>query len=291
MKSLCSVYNIAFEVSRTLSSNEVLGTIWGEKDDSEGVLYWLLDFNQQAKEIMKRHESGGWSKEDEGDVILATEVNEVADLALKISRRCITAKPIADLSVISMRERYQTKLGPLRFDSVDSMQNHYFLKKIPTAPTGLNSRLLFKELAAYRTALPVEYGSSCFCRVINNRLDLLRIMITGPDDTPYANGCFMFDISMPSNYPASNPKVQFLTTGGGRIRFNPNVSSFLCCFFVHMTYKNFHSLSRCISPLIAVQLRKGMLVTVGNMGRAWMGQWTVDTTASTHFNPKPHSCP
>lgn len=216
------LYNIALDVSRILSSNEILGTIWGAADDQEGVLYWLLDFNNQAKDILKRHESG-YSKEDKNDVDLATQVSEVADAALKISRRCVAAKPIADLSVISMRERYQSKLGPLRFDSVDSMQNHFFLKKSPSAPSTLNTRLLFKELAAYRTALPVEYGSSCFCRVINNRLDMLRVMITGPDETPYANGCFMFDISMPANYPTSNPKVQFLTTGGGRIRFNPNL--------------------------------------------------------------------
>lgn len=102
-------------------------------------------------------------------------------------------------------------------------QQHYFLKKCPSAPTTLDTRKLFKELAAYRNALPVEYGSSCFCRVINSRLDLLRVMITGPDGSPYANGCFMFDVSLSSNYPQTAPKVQFLTTGGGRIRFNPNL--------------------------------------------------------------------
>ena len=217
------LYNIALDVSRTLSSNEVIGTIWGDKDDQESVLYWLLDFRQQAKDIMKHHSDKGWSTEDQDDVALATLVTEVADMALKMSKRCMAAKPVADLCVVTMTERYQKKLGPLRFDSVDSLQNHYFLKKTPAAPTALNTRLLFKELAAYRNALPVEYGSSCFCRVINNRLDMLRVMITGPDDTPYANGCFLFDISMPGDYPKSNPKVQFLTTGGGRIRFNPNL--------------------------------------------------------------------
>ena len=61
---------------------------------------------------------------------------------------------------------------------------HYFLLKIPKAPVSLDTRLLFKELISYRTALPVEYGSSCFCRVINNRLDMLRVMIIGPDESP-----------------------------------------------------------------------------------------------------------
>ena len=78
-------------------------------------------------------------------------------------------------------------------------------------------------MISYRTALPVEYGSSCFCRVINNRLDMLRVMITGPDESPYANGCFFFDVNLPSSYPQVSPKVQFLTTAGGSIRFNPNL--------------------------------------------------------------------
>ncbi|KAL3804166.1 hypothetical protein HJC23_013685 [Cyclotella cryptica] len=48
-------------------------------------------------------------------------------------------------------------------------------------------------------------------------------MIAGPDGSPYANGCFFFVINLPSTYPRIAPKVQFLTTGGGRIRFNPNL--------------------------------------------------------------------
>ncbi|KAL7533495.1 hypothetical protein ACHAXR_005269, partial [Thalassiosira sp. AJA248-18] len=217
------LYNVALEVCRTLASNEKLGAIFGDSDDQEGILFWLLDFRQQADQIMNRNADLGWTKEDEGDVMLATQVTDVADAALKMSRRCRASMPEAELSVISLSERYQSQLGPLRFDSVETVQNHFFLKKVPTASPAMNTRLLFKELAAYRTALPVEYGSSCFCRVINNRLDLLRVMITGPDESPYANGCFFFDINLPTNYPKVPPLVQFLTTGGGKIRFNPNL--------------------------------------------------------------------
>jgi len=44
----------------------------------------------------------------------------------------------------------------------------------------------------------------------------------GPEDTPYGFGCFLFDIHF-SDYPKRAPQVKFLTTGGGRIRFNPNL--------------------------------------------------------------------
>jgi ubiquitin-protein ligase len=81
---------------------------------------------------------------------------------------------------------------------------------------------MFQELSAYKTGLPVEYGSSIFVRAVEGRLDLLRALIIGPDDSPYAGGCFVFDIYL-DNYPANPPKVQFLTTGGGKVRFNPNL--------------------------------------------------------------------
>lgn len=42
----------------------------------------------------------------------------------------------------------------------------------------------------------------------------------GPEDTPYGFGCFIFDIHL-NDYPARPPKVQLLTTGNGRVRFNP----------------------------------------------------------------------
>nr|QFG73948.1 MAG: ubiquitin-conjugating enzyme [Megaviridae environmental sample] len=43
------------------------------------------------------------------------------------------------------------------------------------------------------------------------------------DDNPYAFGCYEFGVTLPSDYPASPPIVELLTTDGGRIRFNPNL--------------------------------------------------------------------
>ena len=51
----------------------------------------------------------------------------------------------------------------------------------------------------------------------------MRALIVGPEGTPYGLGCFVFDVYFPADYPQKPPMVQFLTTGGGRIRFNPNL--------------------------------------------------------------------
>lgn len=52
---------------------------------------------------------------------------------------------------------------------------------------------------------------------------LLQVLITGPSDTPYANGCFEFDVYFPQDYPNSPPQVNLETTGNRSVRFNPNL--------------------------------------------------------------------
>ena len=50
-------------------------------------------------------------------------------------------------------------------------------------------------------------------------MDLVRVLITGPVDTPYNYGCFVFDVSYPINYPVNPPLVVMTTTGNGTIRY------------------------------------------------------------------------
>eukprot|EP01039_Chlorochromonas_danica_P004311 gene4311-4732_t len=42
-------------------------------------------------------------------------------------------------------------------------------------------------------------------------------------DSPYYGGVFFFDICVPEQYPTLCPSVQFMTTGEGTVRFNPNL--------------------------------------------------------------------
>ncbi|XP_052131673.1 ubiquitin-conjugating enzyme E2 Z-like [Frankliniella occidentalis] len=53
----------------------------------------------------------------------------------------------------------------------------------------------------------------------------VHVLITGAPGTPYEKGFFYFFIGFPSNYPFHPPKVRFMTTSGGKVRFNPNLYS------------------------------------------------------------------
>lgn len=52
---------------------------------------------------------------------------------------------------------------------------------------------------------------------------LVHAIIEGPEGTPYEGGFFYFILVYPNDYPVNPLKVKFMTTGGGKVRFNPNL--------------------------------------------------------------------
>lgn len=82
---------------------------------------------------------------------------------------------------------------------------------------------LAQEWATLSHALPLSYASTVFVRADSSRLDIMKALIIGPPDTPYANGCFVFDLYFPPNYPQVPLQIKLATTGGKLVRFNPNL--------------------------------------------------------------------
>ncbi|MCO5551104.1 hypothetical protein L7F22_004601 [Adiantum nelumboides] len=85
------------------------------------------------------------------------------------------------------------------------------------------ARTIGKEMTLFNTRLLLERDSSIFLCMDEQRMDVLWALIIGPKDTPYENGVFLVDILLQATYPDEPPKVHFLTTGGGKARFNPNL--------------------------------------------------------------------
>jgi ubiquitin-conjugating enzyme E2 Z len=55
------------------------------------------------------------------------------------------------------------------------------------------------------------------------RSALVHAIIDGPEGTPYEGGFFYFALVYPNDYPVNPFKAKFMTTGGGKVRFNPNL--------------------------------------------------------------------
>jgi len=113
----------------------------------------------------------------------------------------------------------------LCFDSVEEMKDFPGHKYAKT--TVEMKRKLMKRLAAEYSDLgvnlPVHEESSVFFRFCEESMSHAQMLIIPPEGTPYAGGCFIFDVCFPASYPAGPPKVNLQTTGRGAVRFNPNL--------------------------------------------------------------------
>lgn len=147
------------------------------------------------------------------------------------------ANPSSDEAYNAARRRYVRGLEPLRFAAIElcAMVDrgecaHQYYGKGNKAPgggvcsnPGARLQAVSKEIATMKRSLPCELGSSVFLRCDDENVSVMKALIIGPEGTPYENGCFEFDIYLPPDYPRVPPLVNLVTTGGGTVRFNPNL--------------------------------------------------------------------
>uniref|UniRef100_A0A1Q3FEM5 Dual E2 ubiquitin-conjugating enzyme/E3 ubiquitin-protein ligase BIRC6 n=1 Tax=Culex tarsalis TaxID=7177 RepID=A0A1Q3FEM5_CULTA len=136
----------------------------------------------------------------------------------------------------SVEEKYMELMKALQFDTFEMIAetdngyrftiSHHFETNVRMAgDRGHPGRVkrLAQETVTLSTSLPLSYSSSVFVRCDTDRLDIMKVLITGPADTPYANGCFEFDVYFPPDYPNSPMMINLETTGRNTVRFNPNL--------------------------------------------------------------------
>jgi len=132
-----------------------------------------------------------------------------------------------DERAIAMQEEglYLKKLKGLQFDIIQmNMKTHHYYAQIGKAAVSREKVLrLAQEQGSLATSLPLTYSSSVYVRIDEQNIDVMQALITGPEDTPYSGGCFLFDIYFPPTYPNAPPQVNLQTTGNGTVRFNPNL--------------------------------------------------------------------
>ena len=106
-----------------------------------------------------------------------------------------------------------------------AMKYHYedLVRDALTINSMQRIKRLAQEQITISTSLPLSFNSTIFARSDENRMDIMKVLITGPDGTPYSNGCFLFDVYFPNEYPTSPPSINLETTGNHTVRFNPNL--------------------------------------------------------------------
>ncbi|XP_066552631.1 baculoviral IAP repeat-containing protein 6 isoform X3 [Amia ocellicauda] len=163
------------------------------------------------------------------------QANQEKKLAESSKKSSTRPKPLSVLR--SLEEKYVAAMKKLQFDTFEMVSededgklvfkvNYHYMSQVKNASdanSAARARRLAQEAVTLSTSLPLSSSSSVFVRCDEERLDIMKVLITGPADTPYANGCFEFDVYFPQDYPNSPPLVNLETTGGHSVRFNPNL--------------------------------------------------------------------
>ncbi|XP_044392182.1 putative ubiquitin-conjugating enzyme E2 38 [Triticum aestivum] len=133
---------------------------------------------------------------------------------------------------VPLVQKAVTDDGPDNFKSISCWKGKILcilLYLAPSFPTGH----LFLCLTSLQTGkewtkriqhdwklLENNLPASIYVRVSENRMDLLRAVIIGPQGTPYHDGLFFFDAQFTVSYPATPPVVYYHSGG---LRLNPNL--------------------------------------------------------------------
>ncbi|KAL9624670.1 MAG: hypothetical protein Q9160_001024 [Pyrenula sp. 1 TL-2023] len=148
---------------------------------------------------------------------LCTHITDLADLLAATNSTPTGQNSTKD----NPWKQYQHVFSVSDTDDRDILRNYHFKDVALNYVVGRPGRMkrLVEETVALKTSLPpgifVRYGTS--------RLDTIKALIIGPDDTPYEGGIFEFDVICPAEYPQTPPEFHFKTTGGGKAHFNPNL--------------------------------------------------------------------
>ncbi|XP_022103700.1 LOW QUALITY PROTEIN: baculoviral IAP repeat-containing protein 6-like [Acanthaster planci] len=215
-----------------------------------------LKLNKDPKPAHHVKQTGGPSTEEdleaEGLTLLVPQIQHTVDVVRQGTSKLIAdamgddeggkgnrpnGRSLSEIAKLTFEERYTTIMKKLQFDTFPmvgededgkiylKISHHYAsnIKSYGNVTNASRARRLAQEVVTLSTSLPLSACSSVFVRCDEERLDVMKVLITGPSDTPYCNGCFEFDVYFPGDYPSSPMLVNLETTGHHGVRFNPNL--------------------------------------------------------------------
>ena len=187
--------------------------------------------NKTDKDKNKKKDDTEESKESKE---LAGKIHKTNEIVKKTISEVLKNddESIEDILKLPLAQKYRKLLSGLRFDYMDMKTSpssdsftHFFSYNISQEPSIEKSKTvrLAQEIADLSNSLPNDHTNAIFVRVEESRVDVMKAIISGAAGTPYAHGCYEFDLYFDPRYPNTPPKCQLVTTGSGAVRFNPNL--------------------------------------------------------------------
>ncbi|BGP07228.1 hypothetical protein JCM10049v2_003059 [Rhodotorula toruloides] len=208
---------------------------WSSQDDSQDEDY-KADDDEEASVGGKKGsdvEMKGWADEEEEE---ANKVASDAEVEMNLlppkastSTAADNGAPGVDATATPAASAAATVSMPGEIEDFDDWKrfevleeapadHHYINEKVDAPGKAFMSRVR-KEHQVLASSLP----PNILVRAYENRTDLLRCLIIGPTDTPFANAPFLFDVYLsPTKFPHEPPQVFFHSWASG-VRVSPNL--------------------------------------------------------------------
>ncbi|KAI0751129.1 hypothetical protein C8Q80DRAFT_1155693 [Daedaleopsis nitida] len=245
-------------LTRLYDSVEQLEDLWGDDDDGtideaegEDVEVWEMDQNghwvertsddddewvsadededAEMTDALEEDASGDWSPSTDTVIppplSMSTSIDTVMDTddsrpTSSSGRHQSPDVPKDATDVEDETEEEQDDTPWKRFELLPSAPpDHAFYSTVPVQPSRNFMSRLTKEYKALQSSLP----ESILVRAYEDRSDLLRSLIIGPENTPYEDAPFVIDWMLDSNFPQTPPIAHFLSWTNGNGRVNPNL--------------------------------------------------------------------
>ena len=224
MRKHLELYKTCFNLLGNLISEDSIKIFENHGGNKKSLYELLVELNMQSiasKKISKE-------QDELTDTIttLFTIVEQCHEKYVEKENLIIKEK-VEEKQQESDKEKYVRAITELRDDDNECKlvnTNYYYQKDIDSNRTfktkSATIKRIFDEVLSF-SSLPIFYDALIISRADGIFSNAIRTLITGPIDTPYECGCFIFDTYLDSNFPQGAPKVWFLNTGNKRM--NPNL--------------------------------------------------------------------
>ncbi|KAH9837167.1 uncharacterized protein C8Q71DRAFT_757052 [Rhodofomes roseus] len=205
---------------------------WVGMDDEEDTGDWSTDEGEEDNN-MDVDDEEGWSSSDP-----TVHHGQDHEVPLAVSSDVASVSPLEKVDGTSRSTRPKTPDVPQDATETDDAEtaepdSHWkrfeVLSSAPadhafyTSPPAQTSRGFMARLSREYRALQSSLPESILVRAYEDRTDLLRCLIIGPENTPYQDAPFVIDWMLDSNFPQSPPIAHFWSWTNGNGRVNPNL--------------------------------------------------------------------
>ncbi len=187
----------------------------------------LLALTQRVVSLAKRQEE---SRESTLGPELAAQAEppnaiptSVISTVTTRSRSAKEAENVAHERVRQESESWHRQNCVQELPDEEILKSFFFANKAREIESTIPAKGRMKKLVAQVASLRTDLPEGIFVRHGASRLDVMKVLIVGPRDTPYEHGLFEFDLFCNSQFPKAPPEMQFRTTGAGKVGFNPNL--------------------------------------------------------------------